>query len=85
MIIQEHEDAVNHPSHYTYGTIECIDFLDSCGYGDDYCIAAAIKYLCRYKHKTNPIEDLKKAVWYINHAIDKYTDGTYKLEEKKGE
>ncbi len=44
-VAEPEHDPVNHPSHYTSGSIECIDFIDSCGYGLDFCLANAIKYL----------------------------------------
>ena len=36
-----------------------------------FCIGNAIKYLWRSGLKGNDIEDLKKAVWYINREIKK--------------
>ena len=72
------DDPVNHPTHYTSGSIECIDFIDSCGYGLDFCLANAIKYLTRCKLKGTTVQDIKKAVWYANHAIDKLESGVYK-------
>ena len=33
------------------------------------CTANALKYICRWKKK-NGVEDLKKAVWYLNKLID---------------
>ena len=60
-------DAVNHPSHYTQGGIECIDAMVAAFGKDtvaDYCIVNAFKYLWRYKHK-NGDEDISKAHWYI--------------------
>lgn len=51
-------DMVNNPSHYTYGSIETIDFIDSCGYGLDFCLGNAIKYISRCKHKGTMIQDL---------------------------
>jgi hypothetical protein len=63
-------DPVNHPNHYTNNTIECIDvILDVCKHipGDEAALVAnAIKYLWRYQHKGKPLEDVKKAQWYIN-------------------
>ena len=59
---------VNHPPHYTQGSIECIDAIKAATEGLDgfegYCTGNAIKYLWRWKHK-NGVEDLKKAHWYI--------------------
>ncbi len=74
-------DPVNNPSHYTYGNIECIDFLDSCGYGLDFCLANAIKYLTRCKHKGTMVQDIRKAIWYAGHAVEKLEEGVYKSDE----
>lgn len=62
-------DVVNHPSHYTQGKYECIDIIEDLG--ANYHIGNAIKYLWRAgkKDPTKTIEDLKKAVWYINRYI----------------
>jgi len=66
------EDKVNHPSHYTNGKVECIDALEAATTGlvgiEAVCIANAIKYLWRWKHK-NGAEDLKKAKWYIDRLL----------------
>lgn len=69
-------DNVNHPSHYTShpSGVECIEITKH----HDFCIGNAIKYLWRQglKHdadksvKEKRIEDLKKAIWYINAEID---------------
>ncbi len=60
-------DPVNHPSHYTQGKIEVLDFIldQQCGYLD----GQVIKYISRYRHKANPIEDLKKARFYLAQLI----------------
>lgn len=66
------KDNVNHPNHYNAGGIECIEALKAATTGLDgiesFCTANAIKYLWRWKHK-NGIEDLNKAIWYINYLI----------------
>lgn len=72
-------DNVNHPSHYTShpSGIECIDITKH----HDFCIGNAIKYLWRagLKHEDGMddndkhIEDLQKAVWYINKEIESLT------------
>lgn len=68
------KDSVNHPEHYTGGKVECIDALESATTDlqgiEAVCTANAIKYLWRWKHK-NGVEDLKKAIWYINRLIQK--------------
>lgn len=61
-------DYVNSPPHYTQGNIECIDAMES-AFGTqaviDFCRCNAFKYIWRAAHK-NGLEDLNKAVWYIN-------------------
>ena len=62
-------DMVNHPSHYTDGNIEVIDYIEDKRLG--YCLGNAIKYISRAgkKNKDKEIEDLQKAVWYLNRRI----------------
>lgn len=63
-------DAVNHPPHYTAhpSGIECIQVVEHMPFN----IGNAVKYLwrCDAKHP-DPIEDLKKAAWYINREIER--------------
>jgi hypothetical protein len=63
------DDVVNHPSHYSYGSIEVIDFIEDKELG--FHLGNAIKYICRAgrKDKSKEIEDLRKAVWYIERYI----------------
>lgn len=61
-------DNVNHPSHYTFGKIEVIDVITD--WNMNYCLGNAIKYIARCEHKENKIQDLKKAIWYINKEIE---------------
>jgi hypothetical protein len=64
-------DPVNHPAHYKIGGIETIDFIEAKGLG--YHIGNVVKYITRAGHKgtTNGLEDLKKARWYLDRAIEK--------------
>lgn len=58
------DDPVNHPSHYTWlpnGT-EVIEITEHM----NFCLGNAIKYILRADHKDNTIQDLEKAIWYIN-------------------
>ena len=61
-------DPVNHPRHYTQGSIECIDAMES-AFGklmvSDFCMCNAFKYVWRADRK-NGIEDVDKAIWYLN-------------------
>lgn len=62
-------DAVNHPSHYTDGNIEVIEYIEDKKLG--YCLGNAVKYISRAgkKDPAKEIEDLQKADWYINRRI----------------
>jgi hypothetical protein len=61
-------DNVNHPKHYTFGKIEVITVIDD--WNLSFCAGNAVKYIARAKHKGNKLEDLKKALWYLNHEIE---------------
>jgi len=66
-------DPVNHPSHYTSGSIECIEAIKESMSFEGFCgflKGNVQKYLWRYQNKNNPLEDLKKARWYINKLIE---------------
>lgn len=62
-------DNINHPSHYKQGQIEVIDIIEDqkLGYHD----GNAVKYILRHRYKGRPIDDLKKAIWYLNRLIQK--------------
>jgi hypothetical protein len=64
-------DPVNHPDHYTAGNIECIDAIQAALTPEQfigYCRGNAMKYLWRADRKGG-IQDLQKAIWYLNRAI----------------
>lgn len=66
-------DAVNHPSHYTCGSFEVIDILKDQLTEEQFkgfCLGNALKYICRSQHKGHFIEDLRKAVWYLNRLTE---------------
>ena len=62
-------DPVNHPSHYTAhpSGIECIQITEHMGFN----LGNAIKYVWRADLKGNSLEDLRKAIWYIDREIQK--------------
>lgn len=68
---QEAPDPVNHPKHYTDGRIEVIDYIEDKKLG--YHLGNAVKYISRAgkKDPEKEVEDLQKAVWYINRKIEK--------------
>ena len=68
-------DQINHPDHYNQG-IETTDYI--CSWGMDFCEGNIVKYVTRYKHKGG-LEDLKKALWYLELLISQ----TENLEKSK--
>jgi hypothetical protein len=71
-LVSKEKDAVNHPDHYNNGAIECIEYLKDnmswqgfTGYLEGNCK----KYLHRWRYKKKPVEDLKKARWYLDRLI----------------
>lgn len=66
---QPEEDVVNHPSHYKVGGIETIDFIEAKEL--DYHLGNVVKYITRANHKGARLEDLRKAQWYLNRAVER--------------
>lgn len=66
-------DVVNHPTHYTFGGIECLDAIKG-QLGTDGFIAflrgQIAKYNWRIMHKNNPLEDAKKIQFYTNKLVE---------------
>lgn len=62
-------DNINHPTYYANGNIEVWDFIKDKNL--NYDRGCAIKYICRagLKDKNKEVEDLKKAINYLNHEI----------------
>ena len=62
-------DPVNHPKHYTEhpSGIECIQITEHMGFN----LGNAIKYIWRSDLKNDAVEDLQKAVWYIERELKK--------------
>ena len=63
---------VNHPQHYggesnPYESIKVIDAWDL-----DFCLGNTVKYISRAgkKNTDKELEDLKKALWYLQHKIN---------------
>lgn len=61
------DDLVNHPPHYKAGGVETIDFIEAKDL--NYRLGNVVKYITRAEKKGNPIEDLKKARWYLDREI----------------
>jgi len=48
--------------------------MEACSSTEEFvghCRLTALKYLWRLYHKDEPVENLQKAVWYLNKAIEK--------------
>lgn len=69
---KQNDDKVCSPKHYTKGKYEVIDVIED--WDLNFRLANTIKYIARHKHKGNPHEDLKKALWYLQREISKYSD-----------
>lgn len=81
------KDKVNHPSHYTWLKSVCgIEVIDITRHMD-FCLGNAVKYILRAGHKyeegysdlDKTIEDLRKAVWYINDKIQQLENDKERL------
>tara|TARA_R100001594_G_scaffold121566_1_gene157464 strand:- start:4128 stop:4412 length:285 start_codon:yes stop_codon:yes gene_type:complete len=66
-------DPVNKPVHYNLTGIECIDYIKQV-LGIDgfiaYCHGNVIKYQHRHRYKTKPLEDMRKAQWYLERMLE---------------
>jgi hypothetical protein len=62
-------DVVNNPKHYTShpSGIDCIQITEHMGFN----LGNAIKYVWRSDLKNDAIEDLSKAIWYIQREIER--------------
>jgi hypothetical protein len=70
----EKREMVNHPKHYQFGEnneYEAIKVIDAWGFDNDFYLGNAVKYLSRAGKKDNTLQDLKKAIWYIEKKIEK--------------
>lgn len=61
-------DMVNRPPHYTFGKFEVIEVLED-WFPRSPLLWQVGKYIARAEHKGSPLQDLKKAQWYLNRAI----------------
>ena len=68
------KEMVNHPDHYKFGInneYEAIKVIDAWGLDNDFYLGNAVKYLSRAGKKDDTVQDLKKAIWYIEKKIEK--------------
>ena len=64
-------EAVNHPKHYggEDNPLEVIKIINH--YGLNFELANVLKYVLRADKKGNRKQDLQKALWYLQHEINK--------------
>lgn len=67
--VERIQDLVHHPKHYIQhpSGIEAIEITE----GFNFCVGNAIKYLWRAGLKDDTIQDLRKAIWYIEREIQR--------------
>lgn len=67
------KEAVNHPEHYGAGAYETINVIEAWSVSFPPAIAFhlgnTLKYIARSNKKSNLLEDLRKARWYLDRAI----------------
>ena len=68
----EEKEMVDHPSHYNQG-IETIEYIES--WSMNFNTGNVIKYVTRAGYKDNQLEDLKKAMWYLDREIQRLEKG----------
>ena len=61
------KEKVNHPAQYNQGKIEVIDAIED--WDLNFCEGNVVKYVARHRFKGEPLEDLKKARWYLERLI----------------
>ena len=60
------KDLINSPDHYNHiSGLECIEVTRHF----NFCLGNAIKYIWRCNKKGRKVEDLKKAIWYLEEEI----------------
>jgi hypothetical protein len=73
-------DYINHPRHYTGhpSGVECIQVTEHMNFN----LGNVVKYLWRHGEKGRPVDDLKKAAWYLTREIERLEkDHKRRLEE----
>ena len=65
----EENNNVNHPKHYNKGQIEVIDFIEDQDL--NFNRGNVLKYVSRAGMKGDELEDIEKALWYLNREIQR--------------
>jgi hypothetical protein len=67
-MVDDLSSSVDHPPHYNQSSIEVIDAIEA--WELDFHDGNVVKYLVRAKHKGHELEDLQKALWYLQRKIN---------------
>jgi len=62
------QDNINHPLHYKSSKMECIEIIEA--FQLNFHLGNAVKYIIRSGKKGDAKEDLNKAIWYLQRAIE---------------
>lgn len=63
-------NPIDHPPHYNQLNVECIDVVEHFNFNT----GNAIKYLWRHGLKGDALQDLEKALWYVQREIMRLRD-----------
>jgi hypothetical protein len=68
-------DLINKPSHYhitVRGTeMDCLDVTEALGFNQHHYIASAFAYIWRCLRKGSKVDDLRKAIFYLQREVDR--------------
>lgn len=75
VVVGTSSERVNHPAHYggADNPYEVIKVLGAWKLLDNFCLGNAIKYIARAGKKGDTVEDLKKAIWYLEYECQRLT------------
>jgi hypothetical protein len=72
-VVVKFTETVHHPAHYggEYNPYEAIKVIEA--WDLDFCLGNAVKYISRAGKKSTDteLEDLQKAIWYLQRRLDK--------------
>ena len=72
-LAEDNKEMINHPSHYNMGKFEAIDVIED--WKLNFNLGNTIKYISRAGYKDDIIQDLKKALWYLDREIKRLEKG----------
>ena len=75
--MENNYEYVNHPSHYNTGGVEAIDVIEA--WDLHFNLGSVVKYISRAGKKPSgsldrdhkKLEDLEKALWYLNREVER--------------